>query len=268
MNLTAERSTPWGYRCVMVVSLPSRRLVPRHPTWVYPRGVYSTRTLRLRGPPHARPLTVDHARLHRDKGSAAHPSAPYRRPGPRGRGHGRRRALLHRRPDPDLGDSSRARQGRPGPARRPRASLRHGRRRRRARRQDRRAHGLRRPAHAPRLAATTRYSPPRMSSRLAEKERRRARRKARDEELDRDRRQRVALAAGVCGGWPIGAGAPRDRARMAREEFSNAYAAAASLTGVSGMAPTTAPMPSAPAWRAMSFMRDGPSPCASSRSAT
>ena len=48
-------------------------------------------------------------------------------------GDGRGRALLHRHPDPDLGDPGRARQGRARPARRPRQALRRGGRRRDAR---------------------------------------------------------------------------------------------------------------------------------------
>ena len=55
----------------------------------------------------------------------------HRGPGARHPGDGRGRALLHRHPDADLADPGRARQGRPGTARRPREALR-GRRRRRA----------------------------------------------------------------------------------------------------------------------------------------
>ena len=54
----------------------------------------------------------------------AGPAQAHRGPGAGDPGHGRGRALLHRHPDPDLGDPGRARQGRARSARRPREALR------------------------------------------------------------------------------------------------------------------------------------------------
>src|SRR4051812_42599375 len=109
----------------------------------YPRGVSYT----LAHGHHHR----HHARVHIHQGAA--PEAPQARrgPGSRRREDGRGGPLLHRRPDADLRDPGRARQGRARPDGRPRPPLRDRRPLRGQGGAHRGADGRRRPPDAPGL---------------------------------------------------------------------------------------------------------------------